>query len=129
MIQIKVLSGKTAGTDYLVRRFPFRIGRDAKADLRLEENGVWDQHLLIDFVAGEGCALSARPEALTTVNGQPVQRTILLNGDTIEIGSLKLQFWLTEPRQTGLRWRESLTWAAIAAVSMAQICLIYLLSS
>ena len=29
----------------------------------------------------------------------------------------------------GLRWREGFTWFAIAAVSLAQICLIYLLST
>jgi len=129
MIQIKVLSGKTAGAVHVVRRCPVRIGRDSKADLRLEENGVWDQHLQIDLVAQEGFALRARPEALAIVNGHPLERTILLNGDTIEAGSLKLQFWLTEPRQTGLRWRGSLTWIMIAAVSLAQICLIYLLST
>jgi pSer/pThr/pTyr-binding forkhead associated (FHA) protein len=129
MIQIKVLSGDKSGTVLAPRRLPVRIGRDPKADLRLEESGVWDLHLQIDLVAGESFTLRARPEASVAVNGQPVKETVLLNGDTIEIGSLKLQFWLTEPRQTGLRWRESLTWLAIAAISLAQIWLIYLLST
>src|SRR6266436_469301 len=127
MIQIKVLSGRAAGTMHVVERFPVSIGRDPNADLRLEENGVWDQHLQIDFIAGEGLALRVRPEASVAVNGRPVQSAILLNGDLLEMGSLKLQFWLAESRQTGLRWREGFTWFAIAAVSLAQICLIYLL--
>src|SRR5260370_28947771 len=125
MIQIKVLSGRAAGTVHVVDRFPVCIGRDAKADLRLEENGVWDQHLRIEFVAGEGLALRVRPEASVALNGKPAQTAVLVNGDLLEMGSLKLQFWLSDPRQTGLSWREGLTWIAIAAVSLAQICLIY----
>jgi hypothetical protein len=36
-----------------------------------------------------------------------------------------MQFWLSETRQAGLRLREGLTWAGIAAVSLGQIGLIY----
>jgi hypothetical protein len=125
MVLLKVLSGKKAGADWVARRFPIRIGRSAAADLQLEEGGVWDQHLQLDFSPVEGIVLSAQPNALTAVNGQPVDRTVLRNGDAIDIGSLKLQFWLTETRQTGLRFREGLTWAGIATISIGQVGLIY----
>jgi len=125
MLELKILSGKKAGTRWVARRFPVRIGRSSTADLQLEENGVWDQHLHLDFCPAEGFVLSAQPNALATVNGQPVQRTILRSGDAIEIGSLKMQFWLGEARQRGLRLREWLTWAAIAAIALGQIGLIY----
>ena len=125
MVQLKVLSGKKAGTNWVARRFPVRIGRSATADLPFEENGVWDQHLQLDFNAAQGIVLSAQPDALVAVNGQPVHQTVLRNGDTIEIGSLKMQFWLGEIRQTGLRFREGLTWAGIAAISLGQVGLIY----
>jgi hypothetical protein len=49
----------------------------------------------------------------------------LRNGDTIDIGSLRLQFWLSETRQADLRLREGFTWAAIAAISLGQVGLIY----
>jgi hypothetical protein len=49
----------------------------------------------------------------------------LRNGDGVEIGALKMQFWLGQTRQAGLRFREWLTWAAIAALCLAQIALIY----
>jgi hypothetical protein len=49
----------------------------------------------------------------------------LRNGDLIEIGSVKLQFFLSETRQKGLRFRETLKWAAIAIISLGQIALIY----
>ncbi len=125
MVQLKVLSGKKAGTAWVARRFPVRIGRAPGADLQLEESGVWDEHLKLDFIPAEGIVLSAQPNALAAVNGQSVQRTVLRNGDSIDIGSLKLQFWLADTRQTDLRLREGFTWAAIAAISLGQVGLIY----
>src|SRR5882724_8705028 len=125
MLQLSILSGKTAGTAWVARRFPVRIGRSPAADLRLEENGVWDEHLLLQFAPAVGLVLETAPNALATVNGQPLQRTVLRNGDLIEIGSVKLQFCLSQTRQTGLRLREALTWLAIAAISLGQIALLY----
>lgn len=129
MVQIKILSGAKAGTTWVARRFPVRIGRSATADLQLQESGVWDEHLRIDFQPSAGFVLNALPNALATVNGQAVQQTALHNGDNIEIGSLRIQFWLSETRQVGLRLREWLTWAAIAAISLGQVGLIYWLLS
>lgn len=127
MIQLKVLSGRTAGTTWGARRFPVRVGRSTASDLQLEEEGVWDQHLRLDFDPAEGITLTAQPNALVTVNGHPLQQTVLRNGDIIGLGSQRVQFWLNETRQRGLRFREGLTWIAIAAVSLGQVGLIYLL--
>jgi hypothetical protein len=125
MVQLKVLSGKRAGTTWVARRFPVRIGRSGATDLQLEEVGVWDQHLQLDFDPAEGIVLSVQQNALASVNGQPVHQAVLRNGDAIEIGSLRMQFWLSETRQAGLRLREGLTWAGIAAISLGQVGLIY----
>ncbi len=125
MVQFKVLSGKKAGTVWLARRFPVRIGRAAAADLQLDESGVWDQHLQLDLSPGKGFVLSAQPDALASVNGQPVHKALLRNGDAIDIGSVKMQFWLGETRQRGVRFREGLTWAGLAIVTLGQVGLIY----
>ena len=127
MIQLKVLSGKKAGTAWVARRFPVRIGRASACDWRVEEDGVWDRHLQLDFRPAEGVVLKAQPNALARVNGQPVQEAFLRNGDVIEIGSLKAQFWLSETRQSGVRFREGLTWTAIALISLGQAALVYVL--
>ena len=126
MIQLKISSGKMAGDTCVVRHFPFRIGRAAAADLRLEEAGVWDQHLQLDFDPAQGFVLSTHANALATVNGWPIhaQAVILRNGDTIEIGSAKIRFWIGETRQSALRLHENLVWATIAAVTLAQAGLI-----
>ena len=125
MIQLKILSGKMAGTSFVARHFPVRIGRAAGADLQLEEPGVWDEHFQISLAGKEGFIFETHPDALTTVNGQLVQQSPLRNGDLLEIGSLKIQFWLTEAPQKSLKVREALVWAMVAAVTILQLALIY----
>ena len=129
MIRLKVLSGKKAGATFVARRFPVRIGRAPDCAFRLEEDGVWDRHLLFEFSPAEGVILTVQPGALASLGSQPIQRAVLRNGDLIEIGSLKLQFWLSETRQVRLEVREWLTWLAIAAVTLGQIVVIYWLSN
>jgi hypothetical protein len=126
MVQFKILSGKMAGTRWGSRRFPVRIGRGTSADLKSEEDGVWDEHLRLDFNARDGFVLSPQQNALARVNGQPLAHPLALrNGDMIEVGSLKLEFWLTETRQRGLALREWLTWVFIALICLGQVGLIY----
>jgi len=127
MIQLKILSGKKAGSSLVARRFPVRIGRASSANLQFEEDGVWDQHLRLDFKPREGFLLSPEPNALATIDGESLEPRLLRNGDTVEIGALKIQFWLSDTRQRGLGFREWLTWLSIAAISFGQIAAIYVL--
>lgn len=128
MVQLKILSGKMAGTERVARHFPFRIGRSPAADLQLEEDGVWDQHVELAFDAASGFVLSTHSNALATINGHAFREVILRNGDALEIGALKICFWLAETRQTSLRLREWLTWAALVLITAGQVVLIYRLS-
>jgi pSer/pThr/pTyr-binding forkhead associated (FHA) protein len=125
MVQLSILSGKQAGSQWVARRFPIRIGRSAKADLRLDDPGVWDEHLQILLKPKEGYFLQAEKDALISVNGQPLRTGLLRNGDSIEFGASRLQFWLAESRQRGLGSREWLTWVGIALISLGQVSLVY----
>jgi hypothetical protein len=125
MVQFKILSGKKAGATWVARRFPVRVGRAPACDLQLEEHGVWNEHFQIDFHPAAGFVLETGPEALVTANGQPVQRMVLRNGDHLEIGALKMQFWLGEARQRSLRLSEWLVWTMILAASLTQVALVY----
>ncbi|HWF17974.1 MAG TPA: FHA domain-containing protein [Verrucomicrobiae bacterium] len=125
MVQLKIVSGKMAGTEQVARHFPFRIGRSASADLRVEEDGVWDEHLELAFHSTDGFILTAHPNALAAINGQPFREAVLRNGDAIEIGALKIRFWLGATRQSRLGLREWLTWTAFALIIAAQLFLIY----
>jgi len=125
MIQLRILSGQTAGDPQVIRRFPFRIGRAPANDLRLEAPGVWDQHLTLDFHKSEGFILSAAPDTFAVINEHPLTSARLRNGDTISFGSAKMQFWLAAPRQRGLQGRELTVWLLLAAVTCFQFVLIY----
>jgi pSer/pThr/pTyr-binding forkhead associated (FHA) protein len=125
MIQLHILSGKKAGAQPAARRFPFRIGRAAQNDLQLEDDGLWDQHLTLEFQRNEGFTLATAPEAIAAVNGQSIQKAVLRNGDIITLGSVKIQFWLAAARQRSLRVREASVWALLAMVVFGQFALIY----
>ena len=69
--------------------------------------------------------LTVQPDAIASVNGQPTTQAFLRNGDTIQLGVVKLQFWLDRARQKSLRLPEAFTWAAFLAVTLAQVLLVY----
>ncbi len=125
MIQLQILSGRQAGTQWLARRFPVRIGRSTASDLRLEDHGVWDEHLELTLDLAQGLLLTPQPGALVTVNRQAVQTAQLRNGDSIEIGSVQMRFWLAETAQRGLHIREWFAWTLIAVISLGEVLLIY----
>ena len=127
MVLLKISSGKTAGQTHTVRQFPFCIGRSPAADLRLEADGVWDRHLELDFDPDQGFILTTQAGARAFVNGWQIQSVILRNGDSIELGSEKLRFWLGETKQSGLRFYESLVWVALIVITVCQAGLIFLL--
>jgi hypothetical protein len=72
-----------------------------------------------------GFLLTAQPDALTAINGQRIEQAVLRNGDLIEIGAIKIRFWLGKTRQSSLGLREWLTWIAIALITGGQLVLIY----
>src|SRR5437762_2811665 len=115
MVQLNILTGKMAGTSWSTRRFPVHIGRTPEADLQIEENGVWEKHLELKQTRAEGFVLQSRPEAPASINGEPAKEGVLRNGDIIQLGSVRIQFWLSATRQRGLRAREWFVWFGIAA--------------
>ena len=125
MVQLRIISGTRAGDVQVVRRFPFRIGRSVENDLCLEDAGVWENHLTLEFQKNEGFILQAAPDAFAAINEEPQTSARLRNGDIISFGSAKIQFWLAAPRQRGLRLREFFVWALLAAVTILQLALIY----
>ncbi len=125
MVRLSIVSGRNAGTAIIASHFPYRIGRSPRADLCVEDAGVWDQHLELDVDVRVGCSLRLQGDALGTINGQPFQHVALKNGDLIEIGSLKMQFTLSETTPSPFRLREVLTWISLAILFATQIGLIY----
>jgi pSer/pThr/pTyr-binding forkhead associated (FHA) protein len=127
MVQLQLLTGNEAGSTVAISQFPFVVGRGAEDDLRIEEAGVWERHLQLDFVPKEGFTLAVLPAANASLNGQPVEQCLLKNGDIIEAGAVKLQFWLAPVRQVSLAGREVLTWVFVGLLCTLQVALAYLL--
>ncbi|MFO1511618.1 MAG: FHA domain-containing protein [Verrucomicrobiota bacterium] len=125
MIQLQILSGQQAGVFWNARRFPVHVGRASKSDLKLEDDGVWDDHFQLTLNPAEGFTLSAHPGAIVTVNQSAVQTARLRNGDLITAGSAKLCFRLDDNRQRGLRLREWFVWTLIVGVCLSQVAIIY----
>jgi pSer/pThr/pTyr-binding forkhead associated (FHA) protein len=126
VIQLEILNGSKAGTHCVARQFPFRVGRQKSAGLLLTDDGIWESHMEFTVRPREGCCLSARPECLTLVNGQPIESPYRLrNGDLIEAGSVKLRFVLSPTRSRTQVLREVLLWTAIAALCAGQLALIH----
>lgn len=127
MIYLQLLSGKKAGRRAVANHFPFRIGRAPQNELSLEDDGVWDQHLTLEFRQKEGFHLATISHAIAAVNGKPVEATLLRNGDVITIGSAKIQFWLAPAPQHGLRLRENSVWGLLLLVTLFQFFLMWYL--
>ena len=125
MIQLKILSGKMAGTEIVARRFPFRIGRSAAADLHIEDAGIWDEHLTLSLSGGSRVEASVQPGALAMINGVTLSHAQIRNGDTIQIGAAQIAIGLVPTRQPSFRGREALVWIGLALLSLAQVGLIY----
>ncbi len=126
MVQLNFLSGKKAGSQTVVRHFPFHIGRGAHNELQLDDPGIWDSHLTLELhLKNRRFAVVIAPNALAALNDQPVESAPLRNGDIISVGSVKMQFWLTAVKQRGLRLRELFVWVLLILVVVSQFVLIY----
>lgn len=125
MVQLAILSGKKAGEIHNLRQFPCVIGRGTQCDLRIEEPGIWERHLRLEFGKDQLFTFSTFPQAKTSLNRCPVDGGILRSGDLIEAGAIKLQFWLAPARQQSLRVREGLTWAGLLGLCIGQAALVY----
>lgn len=120
MISFQVLQGKAAGLSYQTGRFPLIIGRAVNDGFRLTDSGVWDHHLKITFTA-EGYHYQASASALLLVNAERSGSGRLRNGDLLEVGGAKLQFWLAAAYQPGLALREAMTWLFLIGLVGLQV--------
>jgi hypothetical protein len=59
------------------------------------------------------------------INGAPARAARLRNGDLLELGGLKLRFWLAPAPLRSLRMREWLTWGLLAVLTGLQIALLF----
>ncbi|HZM04132.1 MAG TPA: FHA domain-containing protein [Candidatus Saccharimonadales bacterium] len=126
MVQLHILSGRRTGTTFDAPCLPLTVGRSDQADLSLDEPGVWPAHCKILWLP-EGLILQVEPNAFVSINGAPVERASLRNGDLLVLGGLTLRFSFSPTRQGSAAWREWLTWIGIALLCLLQVAAVYLL--
>jgi len=126
MIQFSVLSGKKAGSQTVVRHFPFCVGRTAQNDWQIEDDGVWGSHLTFELNRdNKRITVTVAPDAVAAINDQTIRNAPVRNGDIISFGSVKMQIRLAGVRQRGLLLYEWLIWLMLAAVTATQFLVIY----
>lgn len=127
MVQLQILSGRKAGAKFNGSSLPITVGRSEQSDVSLDEPGVWPFHCTIHWQA-EGLVLEVDPDALASVNGVPMPRALLRNGDMITLGSVTLRFNLSPVQQSSAALREWLTWIALGLLCLGQVAVIYWLN-
>lgn len=129
MIQLRVLNGRRAGTEYLARDFPVTVGRASGNTVRLAEPGIWDQHLEIQLTETRSFLLSKHDEASATLNDEPLtdEARPVRNGDRIGLGELQLQFSLSPTSQRNPKILETFFWATLVLIALTQVVVIYFL--
>jgi predicted component of type VI protein secretion system len=126
MVQLQVLSGNQVGVLFQTARFPVRVGRSNDSHLALDDPGVWSRHFQINWQA-EGLVLEVEPDALLDLNGTPVRRAVLRNGDVVTVGAVRIRFSLSPVRASSQAVVEWLTWIALGALCLGQVAIIYTL--
>ncbi len=128
MVQLQILSGRQAGALYDGSSLPMSVGRSEQSDVPLDEPGVWPCHCKIHWQQEEGLVLEVEPDALASVNGVPMPRALLRNGDIITLGGVTLRFSLSPVRQSSAALIEWLTWIALGLLCLGQMAVIYRLN-
>jgi pSer/pThr/pTyr-binding forkhead associated (FHA) protein len=76
-----------------LEKFPFTIGRNETADLRIESNRVSREHAVITEPSrGVYCLRDLKSTNGTFVNGQRIQETRLQDGDLVAVANFELTF-------------------------------------
>ena len=87
------------------RVFPFYakmiIGRHSTNDIPLPDRAVSKRHAVIGRVRGQAVVKDLGSRNGTFVNGEKVEKSILVSGDRLKVGSISLRFFLEEESSDG----------------------------
>jgi hypothetical protein len=127
MFSLTVVNGKQQGQSIQLTKYPFVIGKNQEAQMRLPDVGVWDDHLAIELILGESPTIKRLGEGSININSEPIENSTLRNGDLITIGAAKLRFNSVPAKRKSLLFQNGASWAAMALVVILEIFLVILL--
>lgn len=91
---VRVVKGRNEGKEHIITKPRTTIGRDELSDVGLfGDRDIFPLHATIELRNGRHVLRDAGTQVGTRVNGQPVTEQVLRDGDTIEIASMRLQFF------------------------------------
>ena len=120
MFLLRVTDSRGAVTQYIANSFPFRIGRAAQCDLRIDAPGVWETHAVISPATDGKFVIRSQGESLLLRNGESVTEAPLVAGDEWVLGSARVLIGLSPSHQKALGVSETLVWLLLFAVVMVQ---------
>lgn len=92
MFRLTVLEGKRRGQHFDITSYPFVVGNNVEADLRMPDLGVWSNHVAIELEAGGEPHLKRLGDGVVSVNADPATFLKLRNGDLIAVGAAVFRF-------------------------------------
>jgi hypothetical protein len=131
MLQLHVTDDRGAVTTHQVEHFPFLIGRSPQADLQVASAGVFEQHARLELALEEESAeakffLQAIGQSVLLVNGERTNCRRILIGDEISLGGARALVSLSPAGQSALALHESMVWALVCVVVIAEAIVIHL---
>ncbi|HEV2127734.1 MAG TPA: DUF3662 and FHA domain-containing protein [Thermomicrobiales bacterium] len=88
----RLLTGPNAGATFAIPIGQSRLGRSSEADIRLDASDVSRNHLRVERQGHQVVITDLDSTNGTRVNGEPVQRATLRDGDEILVGAQALRF-------------------------------------
>lgn len=89
---LRLLTGDDAGTSFSIPEGRSILGRATDADIHIDASDVSRKHLRIDRSGGRVDITDLDSTNGTRVNGEPVRRATLRNGDEVLVGMQALRF-------------------------------------
>ena len=89
LAQIQFLTGQPRRHYIWPDQFPVQLGRSGDCALRIEEEGVWERHVMIELDDENRFQLRRMSDASVMVNDEPMTKNqSLVNGDVLGLLSL-----------------------------------------
>lgn len=128
MFRLTVLEGKRRGQHFDIPSYPFVIGNNVEADLRMPDLGVWSNHASIELKAGGEPRIRRLGDGVVSVNAEPSTFSKLRNGDLIAVGAAVFRFSSSPASLKNLGNLLVFVWFFIGAVVLLELfCIAFLL--
>lgn len=130
MLQLDVTDERGAVTSFVVKKFPFVIGRSPLGDLPITSAGVWEQHATIrladrEQVKTQRFVVESIGQSIVSINGDIALAQALSVGDVISLGAARLTVSLAPSEQSMLAWHELTVWALLLGVVILEALVVH----